>query len=391
MNIAVFIKSTTFHRGNGGLETQNKTVCEELVKRGHQVTVFAPKKDAQFDSTAEKGVNYVFIASGYKNYILEPFNKNSWNKKSLETFTKLHSEKPFDLVISQSASAESIIENKNQLGVKVVAIAHGSAASEYKTAIQNIGSMRDLYWFVRNTQYFVRQFFGRQRRFVLHSNKVIAVSNFVKKALVNECFADERTIEVIHNGVDPVRFSSQEKRENPSVNLLFLGRVEKSKGIFTLLEMVPDIKGNFVVHIVGDGPDLEEAKRRYIGSLGDKVVFHGRVAYEEFSRKITPDIFVFPTQRIEGFPMVLVESMFLGLPVVAFDMGGVPDAIEDGKTGYLVKAGNKKEFKEKLESLIASSEMRNSFGKAAKEKAMKEFTLGKMIDAYENVFREVLK
>jgi glycosyltransferase involved in cell wall biosynthesis len=392
MNIAVFIKSTTFHKGFGGLETQNKSLCEELVKKGHRVTVFSPRREFEFDEKVENEVRYIFIGSQYKRYLFARFNKNSWFKKSLEVFREINKISPFDLVLSQSASAEGVIENKDKLGVKVVSVAHGSAASEYRTFLKNIRNFRDLYWLIRNTQYFLRQFFGRQRRYVLHSDKVIAVSNYVKGALINECFADERNIEVIPNGVDPGDFGSLEKSTDTNIKLLFLGRVEKSKGIFTILKIMSLMKSDCVLHVVGDGPDLEEAKIVYkkIG-VSDTVVFHGKVSYKDFVINMKPDIFVFPTQRIEGFPMVLVESMFLGLPVIAFDLGGVRDAVENEKTGYLIKPGKVEEFKSKLEVLVHNSELRARLGQAARDKALKDFTIGKMIDAYEKVFMEVLK
>jgi glycosyltransferase involved in cell wall biosynthesis len=392
MNIAVFIKSTTFHRGSGGLESQNKSLCEELVRRGHSVTVFSPKREITIDEKIENLIKYVFITAEYRRYIFALMNKNSWFKKSLEKFQVIHRASPFDLVLSQSASAESIIENKEKLGVRVVSVAHGSAASEYKTFLKNIKSLKDIYWLVRNTQYFLRQFFGRQRRYVLHSNKVIAVSNYVKSALINECFADERRIEVVHNGVDPRDFDVIEKSSDENVKLLFLGRVEKSKGIFTILKIISRMNSKCVLHVVGDGPDLEEAKKysKKI-NVSDKVVFHGKVPYKEFVKNLKPDIFVFPTQRIEGFPMVLVESMLLGLPIVAFDLGGVSDALENEKSGYLVRAGDTKEFRIKLESLINDPVSRNTFGIFGRTQALSKFTIGTMINAYEKIFTEVLE
>jgi glycosyltransferase involved in cell wall biosynthesis len=89
--------------------------------------------------------------------------------------------------------------------------------------------------------------------------------------------------------------------------------------------------------------------------------------------------------------MVLVEAMFAGIPVVAFDLGGVSDAVIDGVTGYLVKKGDNKYFKEKLVELIDNHHLRLEFGKNAEEKAKKEFTIDKMIDNYEKVFLEITK
>lgn len=394
MKIAVFIKSTTFHKSHGGLETQNKALCEGLVKKGHKVTVFSPKKEYESDSAEQNGVSYTFIESDYKKYIFARFNRNSWYKKSLECFKEAHEKENFDVVLGQSASAESIIENKLKLGVKTVSIAHGTTSSEFITFFKNISNLKDFYWLVRNTQYFFRQYFGRQRKFVLHSDMVVAVSDYVRKALISETFILEDRIKVIHNGVDGdlYRFDRGDTKSGGITNIYFIGRLEKSKGLLTILDIVSKIDRDVIIHIVGDGPCSTEAQKK-VGELGiqEKVIFHGRLPHNEFIKKVNPDIFVFPTKRIEGFPMVLVESMFAGIPVVAFDCGGVSDAVEDGKTGYLIKAGDVVDFQDKLTRLIDNESERISFGNNSKDKAEKEFTIGKMLDEYEKVLCEVIK
>lgn len=93
MKIAVFIKSTTLHKNHGGLETQNKVLCEGLVKKGHSVTVFSPKKDFDRSETEENGVRYVFVDASYGAYLLSSFKKDSWGKVSLEVFDKFHEKK----------------------------------------------------------------------------------------------------------------------------------------------------------------------------------------------------------------------------------------------------------------------------------------------------------
>jgi glycosyltransferase involved in cell wall biosynthesis len=394
MKIAVFIKSTTFHKGHGGLEIQNKTICEEFVKRGHLITVFSLRKELDYENKEENGVSYVFINASYTYRLLSSFGSNSWYNKSLEVFTKYHEKEKFDLVLSQSSSAESIIEKKNELEVKVVSISHGTAASEYITFVKNMSGLKDLFWLMRNTQYFIRQYFGKQRRFINHSNKVIAVSNYVKNALIEETFVSEDKVVVIHNGIDPSNYEDSERSEidKNRIGIYFIGRVEKSKGIFAILDIVKGVDLKYSLHVIGDGPDLESAKRKAsLLGISDNVIFHGRYLHNEFIKLFKPDIFVFPTKRIEGFPMVLVESMFAGMPVVAFNMGGVFDAVEDGKTGYLVKGGDNKEFRKKLLDLMKDPSLRTLFGKNAKEKAENQFRLDKMIDTYESIFREVLK
>jgi glycosyltransferase involved in cell wall biosynthesis len=394
MKIAVFTKSTTLHKGHGGLETQNKALCEGLSKRGHKITVFSPKKELVFNAHEENGVKYVFVDAEYRNYILSPFNKNSWMKKSLIIFEQYHEKENFDLVLGQSSAAESIVENKFKLGVKTVSISHGTTLSEFNTFIKNISSLKDIYWLVRNTQYFLRQYFGRQRKFVLHSDRVIAVSEYVKKALVSETFVDEKKVEVVHNGVDGVPYTVEKKDRDIGglVHIYFIGRIEKSKGILTIIDIVNEIDRDVVLHVIGAGPCQKEAEKMVAKyKIQEKVVFHGKMPHSDFIKKVHPDIFVFPTKRVEGFPMVIVEAMFAEMPVVAFNWGGVPDAIEDERTGFLIKADDNEDFKEKLVKLIDNADLRKEFGKNSKEKAEKEFTVDKMIEKYEKVFEEILK
>ncbi len=394
MKIAVFTKSTTLHKGHGGLETQNKELCEGLSKRGHKITIFSPKKDLEFDKFEENGINYVFIDADYKNYILSPFLKNSWSKRSLEIFSELQKKEKFDLVLGQSSAAESIIENKNKLEVKTVSISHGTTLSEFNTFVKNISDIKDLYWLVRNFQYFIRQYFGRQRRFVLHSDKVIAVSQYVKKALISETFVDERRVEVVHNGVDgnPYKIEKNSRDIGGLVHIYFIGRIERSKGILTIIDIVNKIDRDVVLHVVGAGPCQKEAEKMVAKyKIQEKVIFHGKMPHYEFIKKVHPDIFVFPTKRVEGFPMVIVEAMFAGMPTVAFDCGGVSDAVIDEETGFLIDAGKEEEFKEKLEKLIDDFDMRQKFGRNSKEIAEKDYTIGTMVDRYEKIFTEVLE
>ena len=394
MKIAVFTKSTTLHKGHGGLETQNKELCEGLSKRGHKITIFSPKKDLEFDKFEENGINYVFIDADYKNYILSPFLKNSWSKRSLEIFSELQKKEKFDLVLGQSSAAESIIENKNKLEVKTVSISHGTTLSEFNTFVKNISDIKDLYWLVRNFQYFIRQYCGRQRRFVLHSDKVIAVSQYVKKALISETFVDERRVEVVHNGVDgnPYKIEKNSRDIGGLVHIYFIGRIERSKGILTIIDIVNKIDRDVVLHVVGAGPCQKEAEKMVAKyKIQEKVIFHGKMPHYEFIKKVHPDIFVFPTKRVEGFPMVIVEAMFAGMPTVAFDCGGVSDAVIDGETGFLIDAGKEEEFKEKLEKLIDDFDMRQKFGRNSKEIAEKDYTIGTMVDRYEKIFTEVLE
>lgn len=395
MKIALFIKSTTFHKGFGGLQTQNKSLCEELVKRGHSVSVFSPKLELTDDTLEENGVKYFFISSQYKRYLFAKFSKDSWANKSLKIFSEFHSKDPFDLVISQSSAGESIILNKDKFQIPVISISHGTALSEFKTFLSNMSLPKDFLNLLLNLQYFLRQYFGRQRRFVLGSNKVIAVSDIVKQLLVEETFIPDEKVVTIYNGVSkdfidsvPVNISSDKSK----INLIYIGRIEKSKGVFLLINILDNIEGvDFSLSFVGSGKDLPALKETVSRSrISNKVVFYSNLPRNEVIYKLKgSDILVFPTLRVEGFPMILVEAMMCSVPIVAFDNGGVRYGVRDSETGYLVGANDEEMFKQRLLELSSDKNLRLNMGKKGREWAEKEFTIEKMVNSYESVFKEV--
>lgn len=392
MNIAVFIKSTTFHKNYGGLETLNKILCEGLVSRGHNVYVFSPKKDVKELEQSENGVKYVFVPCVVKN-IFANVDNNSWLNKSYEIFKIFHEKTKFDIVIGQSSGALGIINHKNTLGVKVISISHGSILSEYKTAIKHIKSLNDLLKLGLNTQYVLRTYFGSQRDFIRKSNKVIAVSNAVKESVLNETFVNDSKVEVIFNGINERGFAQYKPIPHEKTSILYVGRVIRSKGIYDLIDVIsaPDYK-NVLFNIVGSGDDLD-AIRSLVqqANLSDRVKFHGQLSPTDVIPELFKnDIFVLPTLRVEGFPMTLVEAMFAGLPIVASDIGGISDAVVNNETGFLIAPGDKKALSTQLLTLIKDKELRDKFGYNAKVRAEREFTLKTMLDKYEKAIKEVL-
>jgi len=395
VRIAVFIKSTPFHKNFGGLETQNKVLCEGLVKRGHDVVVFSPQKDVAKSSQKQEGVSYYFVPCVYRLGFFSSRDPNNWFNKSFAAFKELHEKEPFDLVVSQSSAGIGVIQKKNDLNIKAVSICHGTILGELKTRLQNIRSLKSALKLPLDTLFVLRVYFGRQREFIRHSNKVIAVSSAVKKAVIAETFVPENKITVIHNALDESKFARFEKAEatDSNVIIIYVGRVVKSKGLFKLVEVLADsIFNDTALHIVGDGEDMASLKNK-IKTLGieNRVLFLGRVPHDDvISKLFASDIFVLPSMRVEGFPMTLVEAMFAGLPIVASDIGGISDAVVNKKNGFLVPPGNADVLHTKLMLLVGDPVLQEVFGENGRLMAHEQFSLASMLDKYEKVFGEVL-
>lgn len=391
MRIAVFIKST----GLGGLETQNKTLCEGLAKRSHEIVVFAPRRASGDINSTTNGVTYHYVDANYKVMAFLFFNKNNWFIKSVEVFKHEHSARKFDLVISQSSAGLGIIRHKKELGVKVITISHGSTLSEFKTKRANTMSILSRIKLLRDLAYVLYNFFTIQREIVLHSNKTVAVSNFVKNLLIDETFADDKHIEVIYNGVDPELYKKHLVSDSISrpVNLISTSRIVRSKGLFVLIDALQILSdSNWRLSLMGDGEDMAELQKYVVAKgLSSKVNFIGRVLPEKIAEYLLDaDIFVLPSIRIEGFPMTVIEAMMASVPVVASKIGGIVDAVDDGITGYLVKPGDVESLTQTLEKLLYNKDARETMGANGRIKAIKEFSLDTMLDKYEAVITALI-
>jgi glycosyltransferase involved in cell wall biosynthesis len=235
-------------------------------------------------------------------------------------------------------------------------------------------------------------FFGRQREFIHGSTLVSAVSNAVKAAIVEETYLDPSKIVVIHNGINANTFVGHIRHRNNPINIMYSGRIIRAKGVFDLVDMVANLP-KVILNFYGDGEDINSLKQYAAHKkLESRVKFFGKLEYKEVvSKFFENDIFVLPTKRVEGFPMTIVEAMFAGMPVVAFDVGGIRDAVINGETGFLIEAGNKKLFAERLGELADNFSLREKMGGKGRTKAQQEFSVDVMLNKYEDLFKKVTK
>ncbi len=187
--------------------------------------------------------------------------------------------------------------------------------------------------------------------------------------LVNKHFPGYYTI--IPNGVDLDCFSSAvspiDEFGDGKINILFVGRLEKRKGLDYLLEAHKRIKQeipNSRLIIVGPGTRLRNKYEKRVAQNGLKdVVFVGYVAHDELPRYYkTADIVCAPATGKESFGIVLLEAMALGKPVVASNIDGYASIMTHGVEGLLVPPKDEKAFAQALVSLMANESLRQQMG-----------------------------
>ena len=231
--------------------------------------------------------------------------------------------------------------------------------------------------------------------YVFFDTKVILLSERLYYDV--EQYVSFENIYICPNGVSSEHLETTRKFKNKSVSLLYLSSLIKSKGIYVLLDalVILDSKGmHFECNIIGGEGDVsEEALKRHIIQLGlEKKVFYNGEKHNEdkdFFFKQS-DIFILPTYYSnECFPLVLIEALKFGLPVVSTKEGAIPEIIEDGITGFLTEKKNKQDLADKIEILIKEETLRKEMSKLAQKKFIKNYTLIKFEERLLNIFSKV--
>jgi len=177
--------------------------------------------------------------------------------------------------------------------------------------------------------------------------------------------------EIIPNGIDLDHFSPNvspiDEFCDGKVNILFVGRLEKRKGVNYLLEAYKRIKQeipNSRLIIVGPGTRLRGKYEKQVKRSGLKdVVFVGHVSYDELPRYYgTADIFCAPATGRESFGIVLLEAMAMGKPIVASNIEGYASVMTHGVEGLLVPPKHKEMLAQALITLMASESLRQEMG-----------------------------
>ena len=179
--------------------------------------------------------------------------------------------------------------------------------------------------------------------------------------------------------------------------LLFVGTVIRAKGIEELLKAFEILKKKYNTLVLRIAGYIDGKYKSILNKIcREKNIYDvhilGSVSGEQLLEEyLKAGIFVFPS-HFETSPNVVMEAMATGLPIVTTRVGGIPDMIDDGISGFLVNAGNVSEIVEKVELILNNSSLADNLGKKAKEKALEKFTeeavVSKTIDAYNFVLND---
>ena len=221
--------------------------------------------------------------------------------------------------------------------------------------------------------------------------KLIVASEYVKQQAVASRYPANQ-IEVLpyFTGLPDLSTAA----DNGENTILFVGRVVREKGLEHLLSAVSLVRTPWRLIVGGDGMDLGRAKRiAHSLGLSGRIEFAGWADSEQHLRFYREaSVVVVPSIWPEPFGMVGIEAMSYGKPVVAFNVGGIPEWLEDGATGFLVKPYDVKEMAEKISYLLEHPQTAHEMGMRGRKRVEQEFTeenhIARLLEIYGEVCSE---
>ncbi len=264
----------------------------------------------------------------------------------------------------------------------IVSSLEGEAVSKYSTSSWKIPIYKVVYKTISNRM-----------------TAYIAISNATKYQFCREFNVDPMKISVIRNGVDPGLFPwekslklLQERIINKEIILGYLGRLRREKGIINIIQAFERILQYYPkarLSIIGEGEDkhLCESETRRL-DISRSVSFSASVGSIQ-TAMLTFDILLLPS-KTEGMPWAILESMACAKPVIASNIGGIPEVIEDGKSGLLIKSDDPDSIAKAVQSLLHDNRKAIEMGECARRRIESNFScfqeIKQLEDFYDGVY-----
>lgn len=237
------------------------------------------------------------------------------------------------------------------------------------------------------------------RRGIFHADGAIRLSTLAPDNGQNLCARQEY---VVPNGVDDLGRDIASTRiarpitEHAPLTVLFVAALSESKGLWVLIDACAKMVNQGIpvrLHVMGrfDDGDFEAGTHRKVAmlKLNSTVRFLGELGgAAKIAAFAEADVLCHPTFH-DAFPLVIVEAMACGLPVVATRWTSIPTIVDDGKTGYLVEPHNSDAAADRLACLSKDAELRVRMGAAGRRKFLREFTMTRHLERMRGVFLDV--
>ncbi len=369
----------------GGIEKVAYEQCKRLAKLGYQISVLTSKTGKQNERYAEgiKVFSYSIINIAEKFGV--PYPVLSF--KSYKNFTEVI--RKCDIVHAHGhAYMSSYIACKvAEKYKKPFVLTQHNTFIDYRSWLNIVEHVND--WTVG--------------RLVLKgSDRVITVSRKTMEYVL-KLGADMSKTSVMHNGVDTTFFHPMNREESRDklglpknkTLILTIRRLVYKNGLDTFIEAAALLAQEFphlLFIVIGKGPNRKLIEKRVRElRIDDNVRLAGFVPEELLPLHYNAaDYFVIPSSSGEGLPLVLLEAMACGLPVIATAVGGTPEIIKDMKNGALVPPRNPEALAETISKFLSNKELGLAIGEEAKKIVEEKFSWEENVHRLQKVYGEIL-
>jgi N-acetyl-alpha-D-glucosaminyl L-malate synthase BshA len=373
MNIGI-----TVYPSYGGSGIVGSELGRELALRGHTVH---------------------FISSSLPTRLVELSDKIQFHEVEMMSYP-LFEHQPYGLALATKMATVTRSENLDLLHVHY-AIPHSISAILARESIKHLRYLpiittlhgTDITLVGADRSYMPITRYGLQQ-----SDGVTAVSKFLKQATIETFDFDD--VEVIPNficeslytklPVSPLRRELAPHGERILIHVSNFRAVKRPIDCVEILAKVLQKGGNAKLVMVGDGPEYSAVRHRArVLNVLDKTEFVGKQAKIADYLGVS-DISLLPSE-LESFGLAALEAQACEVPVVASRVGGIPEVINDGETGFMSDTGDTEKMSDDVLRLLNDEEMRRAFGKKGRELAISRYSSDKIIPQYIAFYEKVLQ
>tara|TARA_Y100001970_G_scaffold76719_1_gene97406 strand:+ start:6966 stop:8168 length:1203 start_codon:yes stop_codon:yes gene_type:complete len=244
----------------------------------------------------------------------------------------------------------------------------------------------DTWWAIKREKYCFK-----------NCDQITVPSNDLKAKLVDIFNLTDLDVKVLPNILDTDHFVPMECKNDENFTILHLGRFERAKGVETLIKAFINIAKVYKnIRLINVGESRGPSKERCIkwlnaAGLIDRVTFTGFVHYKDLPQHYgNADIVVVPSEIYESFSYTVAQAMACGKPVVASNIGGISETLDNGNAGLLFEPGNIDELFTNIELLYSDISARESYGQKAREYSVRKFSFQALGTSYNKFYRSIL-
>lgn len=351
----------------GGAQVHVKHLSMHLKKLGHEVTLLSGSENPIFSELQQSGIVYRKVPHLIRDiHVLKDI-------KALMEIRRILKEVQPDLLAIHSSKAGLLGRLAGgSLGIPTIFTAHGWAFTEGVPQKKRI-----LYSLL-------------ERMAGIVSSGIITVSHYDCQLAIQKKIASYEKMTVIHNGVPDIIKCKDISQNNKQIQLIMIARFAEPKDHQILVDVLSTLDTkNWNICFVGEGPlkkeiELEVKKK----NLCDRVIFVGN--RDDIPEMLAQSQIFILTSNWEGLPLSVIEAMRSGLPVIASNVGGLGELVQDGKNGFLVEKGNKSMLREKITVLIENFELRERMGLSGRRRYIENFTFEKMVNETLSFYQTII-